>query len=52
MRPGTQTEVRTFGQLIGHLATYNYLWCSQAKGEKNPGDGHGLREAREARRRW
>jgi len=39
MRPGTQTEVRTFGQLIGHLATYNYLWCSQAKGEKNPGEG-------------
>ena len=39
MRPGTQTEVRTFGQLIGHLATYNYLWCSQAKGEKNPGTG-------------
>ncbi|HET9268090.1 MAG TPA: DinB family protein, partial [Vicinamibacterales bacterium] len=36
MRPGTQTEVRTFGQLIGHLANYNYLWCSQAKGEKNP----------------
>jgi hypothetical protein len=29
--------VRTFGQLIGHLANYNYLWCSQAKGEKNPG---------------
>ena len=36
MRPGTQPEVRTFGQLIGHLATYNYLWCSQAKGDKNP----------------
>jgi uncharacterized damage-inducible protein DinB len=39
MRPGTQTEVRTFGQLVGHLAQYNYLWCSQAKGEKNPGAG-------------
>ena len=24
MRPGTQTEVRTFGQLIGHLADYNF----------------------------
>lgn len=36
MRPGTQTEVRTFGQLIGHLANYNFLWCSQAKGEPNP----------------
>jgi uncharacterized damage-inducible protein DinB len=42
MRPGTQPEVRTFGQLIGHLATYNYLWCSQAKGEKNPADGQDL----------
>ena len=37
MRPGAQTEVRTFGQLVGHLADYNFLWCSQAKGEKNPG---------------
>ena len=42
MRPGTQPEVRTFGQLIGHLATYNYLWCSQAKGEKNPAAGQDL----------
>ena len=31
--------VRTFGQLIGHLANYNYLWCSQAKGDKNPAAG-------------
>jgi len=36
MRPGAQTEVRTFGQLIGHLANFNYRWCSDAKGEKNP----------------
>jgi len=36
MRPGAQTEVRTFGQLIGHLANFNYRWCSNAKGEKNP----------------
>ena len=42
MRPGTQPEVRTFGQLIGHLATYNYLWCSQAKGDKNPVAGQDL----------
>lgn len=39
MRPGPQMEVRTFGQLVGHLANYNYLWCSQAKGEKNPAEG-------------
>ena len=36
LRPGPQEEVRTFGQQVGHLANYNYLWCSQAKGEKNP----------------
>jgi uncharacterized damage-inducible protein DinB len=39
LRPGPQTEVRTFGQLVGHLANFNYLWCSEAKGEKNPMEG-------------
>jgi uncharacterized damage-inducible protein DinB len=39
LRPGPQMEVRTFGQILGHLADFNYLWCSQAKGEKNPGQG-------------
>ncbi|HTV00923.1 MAG TPA: DinB family protein [Luteitalea sp.] len=28
--------VRTFGQLIGHLANDHFLICSAAKGEKNP----------------
>jgi len=37
LRPGPQSEVRTFGQLIGHLADFNYRWCSDAKGEANPG---------------
>src|SRR5258708_38540868 len=36
IRPGAQPEVRTFGQLVGHLADFNYRWCSDAKGEKNP----------------
>jgi len=40
MRPGPQMEVRTYGQLIGHLANFNYMWCSQAKGEKNPNQGN------------
>src|SRR5690242_20293330 len=40
MRPGAQTEVRTFGQIIGHLANFNFLWCSQARGEKNPNAGN------------
>jgi uncharacterized damage-inducible protein DinB len=39
LRPGLQVEVRTFGQILGHLANFNYLWCSQAKGEKNPAQG-------------
>lgn len=42
LRPGPQTEVRTFGQIVGHLANFNYLWCSQAKGEKNPNEGKDL----------
>src|ERR1700691_5144688 len=40
MSPGTQTEVRTFGQQVTHVATFNFLWCSQAKGEKNPTPGN------------
>lgn len=42
MRPGPQEEVRTFGQQVGHLANYNFLWCSQAKGEPNPSAGKNL----------
>src|ERR1700686_5125135 len=42
MRPGPQAEVRTFGQILGHVANFNYLWCSQAKGEKNPSQGKDL----------
>jgi len=29
-------EVRSFGQIVGHLANEHYLICSAAKGEKNP----------------
>jgi hypothetical protein len=39
MRPGAQPEVRTFGQILGHLANNNYLACADAKGEKNPEQG-------------
>jgi uncharacterized damage-inducible protein DinB len=42
LRPGAQEEVRTFGQQVGHVANFNYLWCSQAKGEKNPNAGTNL----------
>ena len=40
LRPGAQQEVRSFGQQVAHVATYNFLWCSQAKGEKNPSPGN------------
>jgi hypothetical protein len=40
LRPGPQTEVRTFGELVGHLANYNFLICSNVKGEKNPNQGN------------
>ncbi len=42
MRPGTQPEVRTFGQQVGHIANYNFMWCAQAKGGKNPNAGNNL----------
>ncbi len=29
-------EVRTFGQLVGHVINANYFFCSQASGEKAP----------------
>jgi uncharacterized damage-inducible protein DinB len=32
-------SVRTYGQLVGHLADAQYLFCSIALGEKNPSPG-------------
>ncbi len=32
-------EVRSFGQIIGHIADSNYMMCSAAAGEKSPGSG-------------
>jgi uncharacterized damage-inducible protein DinB len=29
-------DIRSFGQLIGHVINGNYFFCSQAKGEKSP----------------
>jgi uncharacterized damage-inducible protein DinB len=29
-------DVRSFGQLVGHVADANYMFCSQASGEANP----------------
>jgi len=32
-------EVRSFGQIIGHVADAQYLFCSSATGETNPAPG-------------
>jgi uncharacterized damage-inducible protein DinB len=32
-------DVRTFGQLVGHVAEYQYVFCSGAAGEKPPVTG-------------
>ncbi len=32
-------EVRSFGQLVGHLADSQYYFCAQATGDANPGGG-------------
>ena len=29
-------QVRTFGELVGHVANANFFFCAQAKGEKSP----------------
>jgi len=29
-------EVRSFGQLVGHIATANFYFCAQARGERPP----------------
>jgi uncharacterized damage-inducible protein DinB len=33
------TTVRTFGQVLGHVANENYLFCANALGETNPKEG-------------
>jgi uncharacterized damage-inducible protein DinB len=32
-------DVRTFGQLVGHVADANFYFCSTAAGEQNPSQG-------------
>src|SRR5262249_24100373 len=32
-------EVRSFGQLVGHVADASYMFCSQTLGETNPSKG-------------
>src|SRR5579859_7814258 len=32
-------DVRSFGQLVGHVADANYMFCSKVAGEANPSKG-------------
>ncbi|HLN02018.1 MAG TPA: DinB family protein [Bryobacteraceae bacterium] len=32
-------DVRSFGQIVGHVADAQYMFCSAATGEKNPAPG-------------
>jgi len=36
MRPGAQQEVRTFGQQVAHVATYNSFGVRRPKGKRTP----------------
>jgi uncharacterized damage-inducible protein DinB len=33
-------EVRSFGEILGHVANAQYSYCARAKGEKNPNQGN------------
>src|SRR5215469_293542 len=40
--------VRSFGQILGHIADANYLFCSTAVGEKNPSPDIGKTKTKKA----
>ena len=33
-------EVRSFGEIVGHVANSQYSYCARIKGEKNPNEGN------------
>ena len=37
--------MHTFGQHLAHVSSSNFLWCSQAKGDKDPNAGKNLEKA-------
>ncbi len=39
-------DVRSFGQLIGHVADAQYLFCSPVKGEKSPNAAPGIEKGK------
>ena len=43
-KPSSMAEVRSFGQLFGHVANAQYGSCAAAKGVANPNQGKNLEE--------
>lgn len=41
-KPGPAAELRTFGQLLGHLANAQFGSCAVMLGQPNPNQGHNL----------
>lgn len=41
-KPGAAPEMRTFGQLFGHVANAQFGSCAAALGQPNPNQGHNL----------
>lgn len=39
-------DVRSFGELMGHIADYNYIFCAPARGGVNPAEGKSLEKLR------
>ncbi|HEX7486954.1 MAG TPA: DinB family protein [Vicinamibacterales bacterium] len=37
-------EVRSFGEILGHVANSHYSYCSRLKGEKNPNEGNNIEQ--------
>ena len=44
-------EIRSFGELLGHVVNGNFFFCSQARGEKSPA-ARTTRSLRLTRRHW
>ena len=49
LKPSTMAEVRTYGQVIGHVADAQFFQCSGALGEANPNQGNSLEAAGKSR---
>src|SRR5947209_3881854 len=43
-KPGTMSEVRTYGQLFAHVAQAQFAQCSGVKGDANPQQGKQLEQ--------